>query len=73
MLHDGNKILGHPRSEESIKLLTAHLVHIHEDGDGDSLFVRFSELLARVKDQEMQAGVTWNMYLKALGANKTPP
>lgn len=55
MLHNGNRVFGHARSEESIKLLREHLVKHHTDKDGDSLFCRFDELMLRVQDME----ATW--------------
>jgi hypothetical protein len=64
MLHNGNRINGHSRSEQSIKLLREHLVTLHEDGDGDSLSVRFSELLNRVVDMECSMEATWKCYLR---------
>jgi len=70
MLHNGNRIFGHLRSEESIKLLREHLVKLHEDGDGDSLSVRFSELLNRVRDMECSMEATWNCYLRTAGEVK---
>ena len=64
MLHDGNRVFGNLRSEESIKLLREHLVKLHEDGDGDSLCVRFSELLNRVVDMECSMEATWKCYMR---------
>jgi hypothetical protein len=65
MLHNGIKIKGHPRSEESIKLLREHLVSLHDDGDDDSLFVRFGELLRRIEELEIMCQTNWNCFLKA--------
>ena len=66
MLHNGNRISGHPRSEESIKLIRKHLVTLHEDGDGDSLLCRFEELERRILDMECSMEATWNSYLEVL-------
>jgi hypothetical protein len=70
MLHNGNRVFGNLRSEESIKLLREHLVTLHEDGDGDSLFCRFDEIMLRVQDMECSMGATWNCYLRTLGEVK---
>jgi hypothetical protein len=64
MLHNGNRINGHPRSEESIKLLNEFLVKFHDDGDRDSLSVRFGELQQRIESLECDLVGTWNAYLK---------
>lgn len=64
MLHNGIRIFGHPRSEESIKLLREHLVKFHKDKDGDSLSCRFGELLQRIEDMECSMKATWNSYMR---------
>jgi hypothetical protein len=64
MLHNGNMINGHRRSEESIRLIREHLVHHHDDGDNDSLFVRFNEILQRVESLECSLDATWKTLTK---------
>ena len=59
-----NKVFGHPRSEESILLLSSFLVKHHLDKDADSLFVRFNELLKRIEALECDAEATHESYLR---------
>ena len=66
MIHDGNKIWGHDRSAESIELIKNHLTKLHVDGDQNSLYCRFNELLNRMRDQEVSAKVTWGQYMRVL-------
>jgi len=63
MLHNGNRINGHPRSEESMKLLGEHLIKFHKDKDKNSLWCRFCELMRRVRDMECSMESTWNCFL----------
>lgn len=63
MLHNGNRINGHFRSEESIKLIRESLVKSHKDKDDDSLYVRFNEILQRVESLECSLDATWNGLL----------
>ena len=42
------------RKEESYKLISQHLVKSHDDGDVNSLFVRFSEIMDYVERYEMR-------------------
>ena len=63
MLHNGNRINGHPRSEESIKLIREFLVKFHKDREDDSLFVRFGELQQRIESLECSLEATWNTML----------
>jgi hypothetical protein len=65
MLHNGNRINGHLRSEESIKLLREHLIKFHKDKDENSLWCRFNELLCRIDDMEISHAATWNSFLNA--------
>ena len=64
MLHDGIRINGHPRSEESMRLLREHLVSFAEDGDDNSLWVRFNELTQRIKGLEIMVEANWNCLVK---------
>jgi hypothetical protein len=70
MLHDGIKINGHPRSEESIQLLRKHLVRLHDDGDDNSLFVRFGELLRRIEELEFMCESNWRCFISATEQQK---
>ena len=63
MLHNGNRINGHPRSEESIKLLREHLIKFHKDKDENSLWCRFNELLCRIDDMEISHAATWTSFI----------
>ena len=42
------------RIEESRQLLRKHLVTLHDDGDENSLYVRFSEIMHHIEDQDMR-------------------
>lgn len=63
MLHNGNRIHGHTRSEESIKLIREYLVKCHKDKDDNSLFVRFGELQQRIESLECSLESTWNSFV----------
>ena len=38
------------RIAESVELLRTFLIHHHDDGDDNSLYVRFSEIMANYED-----------------------
>ncbi len=69
MIHPGNRLTGHKRSEENIRLIKEYLITIADDGDENSLSVRFSELISRVRDMEIEGEATWNAYLKVVEEN----
>lgn len=70
MLHQGNRINGHPRSEESMRLLREHLVSFAEDGDDNSLFVRFNELTQRISALEIMVEANWNCFVRCAEERK---
>lgn len=46
------EVFKNPRFEESRKKLTEFLVKHHRDKDGNSLFVRFAELMREIDEME---------------------
>lgn len=70
MIHDGNKIFGDARSEESIQLISKFLVGLHKDKDENSLWVRFNSLMNRAFDQQISSEATFKAYIKVLAENK---
>jgi hypothetical protein len=70
MLHNGNRINGHPRSEESVKLICEYLVKCHKDKDDNSLYVRFCELLQRIETLECNLESTWSCFMAAAEQHK---
>lgn len=72
MIHEGNKIINHARSEESIQLIFTHLMQLEIDSEEtspNSLYSRFFELVSRAKDQQTSHEATWNHLLKVLVEN----
>jgi len=66
----GYKVLKHERSMESIQLIREHLVTFADDGDEDSLFCRFGDILNRVDDLEHKLEGTWNTLIRTLKEHK---
>ena len=70
MLHNGNKIFGHPESEQTIRDVSAELVKSAEDGDEQSLLCRFNKMMQRAHDQQIAHRATENSYMNALDCSK---
>ena len=66
-----HKIFGDKRSEESIKLIDAHLAKLHKDKDANSLWCRFNEILGKIQDLEMDNEATFNHLIKVIEENST--
>ena len=63
MIHNGNRFTGDKRSEESYDLIRKHLVTLADDGDADSLWCRFHEIINRYRDLEMSSEATWDSFV----------